>query len=225
MTTTSITTLSMTQARVMLALQSRMNSKVEAEWVKVKFPYLRAVVIEGAEAIEHHGWKWWKKQLCDMPQLQMEIVDIWHFLLSELLIHTADDHDLAVQKLLFVNTEEAVSSLRFDGRDYELRSLDLVSKLELLIGVSVARRVELGLFKSLMLDCGLNWDSLFRQYVSKNVLNFFRQDNGYKEGSYRKTWHGREDNEHLVEIMTSLSAEDDRYPDLLYSALAERYPR
>lgn len=219
-----MTTLSTAQARVMLALQSRMNSKVEALWVKVRFPYLRAVVIEGAEAIEHHGWKWWKKQHCDMPQLQMEIVDIWHFILSELLIQTEDNQDLAAQTLLRVNSEEEASSrLKFDGRDYELKSLDLVSKLELLIGLSVARRVELGLFKSLMLDCELNWDSLFRQYVSKNVLNFFRQDNGYKEGTYRKTWHGREDNEHLVEIMVSMNAEDEQYPDMLYSALAERY--
>ncbi|MDP1930322.1 MAG: dUTP diphosphatase [Gammaproteobacteria bacterium] len=216
--------LSTTQALVMLALQSRMNSKVEAQWVSVRFPYLRAVVIEGAEAIEHHGWKWWKKQHCDLSQLQMELVDIWHFVLSELLIHTEDDQVLAVQKLLLVNiTDVSCNVLRFDECDYDLDSLDLVSKLELLIGVSVARRVELGLFKSLMLDCQMDWDSLFRQYVSKNVLNFFRQDNGYKEGTYRKNWQGREDNEHLVEIMTLLNPEDENYPDLLYRELAKRY--
>ena len=221
-----MTLLSITQARVMLALQSRMNTKVETQWVTVRFPYLRAVVMESAEAIEHHGWKWWKKQHCDMRQLQMEIVDIWHFILSELLIHTADDQEVAAQKLLIVNSDQELRNiLKFDGRDYDMRALDLVSKLELLIGVSVSRRVELGLFTSLMLDCELDWDSLFRQYVSKNVLNFFRQDNGYKEGTYRKTWHGREDNEHLVEIMASLGADDSQYPDLLYSALAERYLR
>lgn len=219
-----MTSLSPTQARVMLALQSRMNSKVEPEWVKVRFPYLRAVVIEGAEAIEHHGWKWWKRQHCDMAQLQMEIVDIWHFILSELLIDTGDDQELAAQNLLLVASGEGTaSSVKFDGVDYDLSTLDLLAKLELLIGISVARRVELGLFKSLMLDCELNWDSLFRQYVSKNVLNFFRQDNGYKEGTYRKSWRGREDNEHLVEIMESLNSEDSRYPDLLYNALNERY--
>lgn len=219
-----MTSLSPTQARVMLALQSRMNSKVEPEWVKVRFPYLRAVVIEGAEAIEHHGWKWWKRQHCDMAQLQMEIVDIWHFILSELLIDTGDDQELAAQNLLLVASGEGTaSSVKFDGVDYDLSTLDLLAKLELLIGISVARRVELGLFKSLMLNCELNWDSLFRQYVSKNVLNFFRQDNGYKEGTYRKSWRGREDNEHLVEIMESLNSEDSRYPDLLYNALNERY--
>jgi hypothetical protein len=48
------------------------------------------------------------------------------------------------------------------------------------------------------------FEELYRRYVGKNVLIFFRQDNGYKDGIYRKTWEGREDNEHLVELMTSL---------------------
>ena len=55
-----------------------------------------------------------------------------------------------------------------------------------------------------MTDCQLNRTELFRQYVGKNVLNFFRQDNGYKEGTYRKFWSGREDNEVLVDILQSL---------------------
>ena len=42
-----------TQAELMLSLQSRMNAKVDPLWVAKRFPYLRAVVIEAAEAIEH----------------------------------------------------------------------------------------------------------------------------------------------------------------------------
>tara|TARA_R110001599_G_scaffold14400_6_gene62737 strand:+ start:1885 stop:2034 length:150 start_codon:yes stop_codon:yes gene_type:complete len=41
------------QAHLMLSLQSRMNAKVDPLWVQKRFPYLRAVVIEAAEAIEH----------------------------------------------------------------------------------------------------------------------------------------------------------------------------
>ena len=57
----------------------------------------------------------------------------------------------------------------------------LCLKIELLIGRSAARRIEIAVFASIMTDCQLNWTELFRQYVGKNVLNFFRQDNGYKE--------------------------------------------
>lgn len=220
-----MTKLSETQARLMLNLQSRMNTKVDPLWVSKRFPYLRAVVIEAAEAIEHHGWKWWKKQDCDMAQLQMEIIDIWHFLLSEILLEHEDDHDRATAWLMqAVAIARSGTEVGFDDRRFELDGMSLVSKLELLIGLSVARRIDLATFRAIMLDCHLDWDALFRQYVSKNVLNFFRQDHGYKEGSYLKVWNGREDNEHLVELMQALDAEDPEYPERLYQGLASRYP-
>lgn len=58
----------------------------------------------------------------------------------------------------------------------------------------------------------------------KNVLNFFRQDHGYQEGTYRKSWHdGREDNEHLVELVHSLDASRISFQEDLYKALKTRY--
>jgi dimeric dUTPase (all-alpha-NTP-PPase superfamily) len=220
-----MTTLLESQARLMLTLQSRMNAKVDPLWVEKRFPYLRAVVIEAAEAIEHHGWKWWKRQDCDLPQLQMEIIDIWHFLLSEILLQHEDDQALAGAALLqATSAAKHIASLEFDSKTYHFKDLSLVSKLELLIGLSTARRVDIALFKTVMEDCGLNWESLFKQYVSKNVLNFFRQDHGYKEGTYHKLWQGREDNEHLVELMDSLDTANPDYPELLYSGLLQRYP-
>jgi hypothetical protein len=41
---------------------------------------------------------------------------------------------------------------------------------------------------------GLNLEKLYRLYVGKNILNQFRQDHGYKDGSYIKVWDGDEDN-------------------------------
>lgn len=212
-----------TQAQTMLALQSGMNSKVDPEWVSARYPYLRAVVIEGAEAIEHHGWKWWKHQQLDLSQLQMELVDIWHFMLSEMLLEADGDQTRAAQVLMQAISVNNSESLVFDGKPYEPEAMGLVDKLELLIGTSVARRVEIGLFAAIMKDCQMSWDDLYRQYVGKNVLNFFRQDYGYKQGTYRKTWNGREDNEHLVEVLDSLDAHTDDFQDKLYQALQERY--
>jgi hypothetical protein len=70
----------------------------------------------------------------------------------------------------------------------------------------------------------MGWTELYCQYVGKNVLNFFRQDHGYKDGSYQKTWNGREDNEYLVEVMADLDPNDTEYEDKLYSALHNHYP-
>ncbi len=217
--------LSSDQAEIMLSLQSSMNDRVDENWVQARYPYLRAVAIEGAEAIEHHGWKWWKQQNKDLPQLQMELIDIWHFVLSEILLRSAhsdiDPHQ-ALKEAMEATNEKA--SIEFDGKSYKLVELDLLGKLELLIALSVVRRIEIGLFASIMADCDLDWTDLFRQYVGKNVLNMFRQDHGYKEGSYQKIWQNREDNEYLVEIMHKLDAANPSFKEDIYRELKAAYP-
>lgn len=212
--------LTSSQAITMLALQDKMNAKVNPDWLAVRSPFLRAVVIEGAEAIEHHGWKWWKKQDCDLAQLQMELVDIWHFILSAMLIENDGEHALAQADIF---TGISAEQLEFDGSTYQFTQLTLLDKLELLIGLAAAKRYNIGLFSALLADCQMNWDELYAQYVSKNVLNFFRQDNGYKEGTYIKVWGGLEDNEHLVEIMDKLDVKQEDYQEQLYQELTKRY--
>lgn len=211
------------QAKTMLSMQHAMNSKVDPEWITARYPYLRAVVIEGAEAIEHHGWKWWKHQQHDLLQLQMELIDIWHFMLSDMLLTCQGNQVQATRQLFEMLSNTSDNTLFFDGKSYQINALSLVEKLELLIGTSVARRMEVSLFEAIMRDCQMNWEELFRQYVGKNVLNFFRQDHGYKEGTYRKTWNEREDNEHLVDVLDLLDPHADDYQELLYQALQDRY--
>lgn len=210
------------QAETMLILQAQMNARVNPDWIDAGYPYLRAVVVEGAEAMEHRGWKWWKKQECDVEQLRMELVDIWHFTLSHILLETRGDQERALAQLLAGDTAD---SIPFDARDYRLAELDLVARLELTIGLAVSRRISIPLFAALLADCGMDWKDLFCQYVGKNVLNFFRQDHGYKEGSYRKHWEGREDNEHLVEIMGTMDSEAADFQHQLYASLKDRYAR
>jgi len=209
----------------MLSLQAEMNQRIDPGWVTAAYPYLRAVIVEGAEAIEHHGWKWWKKQERDVAQLQMELVDIWHFLLSEVLLRELGDHEQALASLMrSLNAEPTAAGIEFDGNSCRLEQLDLLEKLELLIGLCASRRVELAVFESILRDCDMDWLDLYRQYVGKNVLNMFRQDHGYKEGSYRKLWSGREDNEFLAEIIESTDPEQPAYRELVYAELAKRYP-
>lgn len=213
------------QMRIMLDLQSAMNHKVDPNWVQAAYPYLRAVVVEAAEAIEHHGWKWWKKQTLDLPQLQMEIVDIWHFLLSEILLRHDGNIDASLDYIASNLAQGESQPLRVDGQQISLNEQELLIKLELLTATAALRRIDLAIFSALLSDCQMSWEILFRQYVGKNVLNFFRQDHGYKEGTYIKVWEdGREDNEHLVEVMQAVDAEADNVADLFYQGLSERYP-
>jgi dimeric dUTPase (all-alpha-NTP-PPase superfamily) len=212
------------QLAIMLDLQNKMNTKVNPDWLNAGYAYLRAAMIESVEAIEHHGWKWWKAQSLDLPQVQMELVDIWHFALSHVLIEHKGNIEAASEQI-----ERALldshTHLSFDGISFNIDELSLVDNLELMAGLCVVKRFDIKLFTRIVEQAEMTSQSLFEQYVGKNVLNFFRQDNGYKAGSYVKIWNGREDNEHLVDVMALLDSTDVDYAQVLYQKLEERYPR
>lgn len=195
----------------MLSLQDRMNQKVHPQWIGQNYEWFRAIWIECGELIEHYGYKWWKKQTPDLPQVRLEVIDIWHFGLSALFVEG---------KPLAAIADEIVAALEgFDARGDDVREAT-----EALAAYALNHRtISVPLFWELLQAVELDFDELFRQYVGKNVLNLFRQDHGYKEGSYRKSWAGREDNEHLVELMSALDASAADYADRLYAALGERY--
>lgn len=206
----------------MLNLQASMNAKVNPNWLSANYPFLRAVVIEGSEAVEHHGWKWWKRQERDLPQLQMELVDIWHFMLSQFVVRNNGDIAAATEDIL-VELDNGADTVLFDGVAYPIHELDTVRKLEVMIGLAAAGRMSVSLFSALLSDCEMDWAVLLKQYVGKNVLNFFRQDHGYKEGTYLKIWGGLEDNEHLSELLKEVDASEPAVSMTIYASLKARY--
>lgn len=157
-----------------------------------------------------------------MAQLRMELVDIWHFVLSAAIQQKHGNVALArLEMLNELNLHQ--KSVHFDNQYYLLTQLSLLEKLDLLVGLATSRRTNLALFESILSDCDMDWTMLYKQYVGKNVLNMFRQDHGYKAGTYIKIWEGREDNEHLVEILLDFDAASGK--EALYDALKARYPR
>lgn len=197
--------------KTMLELQDRMNTRVHPQWIEQQFAWYRAAWIECAELMDHFGYKWWKQQHCDLEQVQLEIIDIWHFGMSALFKPGLSCGQLAENITASLSgwkpNEEGVLSATEALAEYCLREK----------GFSVP------LFWQLMTAAELEFEELYRQYVGKNVLNFFRQDHGYKDGSYKKLWQGREDNAHLVELVNALDAGAPDYADNLYRALSERY--
>lgn len=71
--------------------------------------------------------------------------------------------------------------------------------------------------------CGMDWLELYKQYVGKNVLNLFRQHHGHKAETCTKIWNGREDNDHLVEILRMVDLNGCSVHDSLYQSLKARY--
>lgn len=199
------------QIKIMLDLQDSMNTKVNANWQTQGYEWYRAIWVECAELLDHYGWKWWKKQSPDTEQVALELIDIWHFGLSILLQSGAKPELIVaqIQNQLVIATDE--QDFRLDLEKFVTATL-------------TDRQFHIGLFGRLMAGIDMSFEQLYRGYVGKNVLNFFRQDHGYKDGSYRKHWHdGREDNEHLVEVVLSLDTTKVEFKDELYVALKDRY--
>ncbi|MFT4518849.1 MAG: dimeric dUTPase (all-alpha-NTP-PPase superfamily) [Halioglobus sp.] len=195
----------------MLSMQDRMNSRVHENWSQQNFEWYRAAWIECGELIEHYGYKWWKKQDSDLEQVQLEVIDIWHFGLSALFRDGKTIEQIATE----IQTE--LASFEPQGLGVRESTEELALHFLQTKGFSPSR------FWELMLACELDFDSLYSAYVGKNVLNFFRQDNGYKEGTYIKNWDGREDNEHLVDLVAPLDKSAEDFSDQVYQALQSRY--
>ncbi|WP_454692483.1 dUTP diphosphatase [Achromobacter aloeverae] len=208
------------QAATMLKLQDQLNRRIDPEWTRAGQRFLRAAFVEAAEALEHHGWKWWKKQTLDLPQVQMELIDILHFYLSHAIV--AHDGADGASRALMADLAGG-DDILLDGKNYRLPALDIPELLELLGGLAACGRASFKVLATTMHACQLTWDEAFKQYVSKNVLNLFRQDHGYKEGSYIKVWNGEEDNVVLARLMAGLDAARPDFAEQLLALLARAY--
>lgn len=202
------------QIRDMLQLQDQMNTRVNEDWREQNYQWYRAIWTECAELMDHYGWKWWKKQEPDMEQVRLEVVDLWHFGLSDLMNRPELPTETVVEVL--VDEWGAICDSQV--------GLDVLTAIEKLAHFSLdVKKFSIYYFFLLMKACGMSMDDLYKAYIGKNVLNFFRQDHGYKEGTYVKEWGGKEDNEHLAEILELLDPSSESFKDDVYNALSSRY--
>lgn len=222
------------QIQVMLELQNKLNCIINPEWMTAEYPWLRAAWIECAELMDYVGFKWWKKQTPNLPQAHNEASDILHFILSNLLVEENyfDNLDLA-EKILYQMSDEVVEVTKevFDGSD----TLEYIEALASALLEEYPDYVTLFVIVCEKLE--LSFDDLYKMYISKNVLNIFRQNNGYKEGTYTKQWPSLlypdgtvEDNVYLEGFLTESTTQTmfEEQPenvfDYLYDRLDVNYP-
>lgn len=201
-----------------ITLQEAINQRIHPKWREAKNPWFRAIWTECAEMLDHIGWKWWKKKQPNTQQVHLEIVDIWHFGLSDLLQRELDTTRLAQEiAAVFLAPSKIISEQEGEPT--------LLTHVENLATKALADKAFcLSTFNQLLIAADFSHEALFKQYVGKNILNGFRQARGYLDGSYRKTWHDqREDNEHLSELLDSLEIQDANFALRLEEALDERY--
>jgi len=217
----------------MFVLQKKLNDETNGlNWelginkFDKEINWLRCIHMEASELIDSTPWKHWKNisSKPDFNNIHVELVDIWHFLMSYILQETNIPKAVSL-----VNTHCIYEAVSMDNTDVKL----IVNEIEKLSYIAFA--IQTGnmppfsgverfidqFFKCCKIS-GLSFSWLQKLYLGKNSLNKFRQDNGYKEGTYTKIWDGKEDNVVMVEILESL--ENSTF-EIIYAKLQERYSK
>jgi len=219
---------------LMIQLQNQLNEATNGEsWTKgitkngKVINWKRCIYMECAEMVDSFSWKHWKSinQEPDWDNLQIEVIDVWHFIISLAIENYTQNMRGGVEDLAInISQLESFSIVDVKNSEYALQD-DVITKVENII-LLVLSKGELDLenliveFFDLVIMSGLDLETLYRLYVGKNILNQFRQDNGYKDGTYIKIWAGEEDNV----VMKRLWEKDSSIkPDSLYRELTKIY--
>ena len=193
----------------MLDLQNKINEKVHPNWREQNFEWYRAIWVECAELLDHYGWKWWKKQSPNQAQIELELVDIWHFGLSILLSNYDIEKSISLISEGMID-QRGSGKFRENLEDFTSNTLQ-------------TRSFDLKRFNQVMNDVGLTFEKLYVGYISKNVLNSFRQDKGYQAGTYIKDWGGIEDNEYLIRLASKIDPKSENFSSELYTLMEKEY--
>ena len=218
----------------MLELQQELNDATNGvNWEEgltkngKKIDWRRCIYLEAAELVESYPWKHWKNidASPDYDNIKIEIVDIWHFVMSEALrlykVENLGSIDAIAQT---VTTMEEFENFSQTNKGETLDSYEEIALVEAMIKTLFCNNNINDLvisFLTMSSKLNLKLPELYELYVGKNILNKFRQNHGYKEGSYIKIWEGEEDN---VVMQKILSSDTNITPDALYRALEEAYP-
>ena len=217
----------------MLTLQQQLNDNTNGKQWKEGFTkqgkainWKRCIYLESAELIESYPWKHWKNidAPADFANIEIELVDIWHFVLSELLrTHQGSLESLSqsLSSLPSFQTFCSLTPLENEAREPMVEIEAVESFLSQLFCAEEENSLALAQgFFEMASTLQLSLDRLYQLYIGKNILNQFRQDHGYKEGSYTKEWNGKEDN---VVMQSILAQQKNISPDALYDALSTCY--
>ena len=199
------------QIQAMMLLQNRLNEAICSSWRDCCWEWRRAILVESAELMDHYGWKWWKYQRPDLEQVHLELVDIFHFMLAWEMENEGNDEIAAVK---IANALQ--SPAKGPG--------DFLDNVELYVGLTISMNSpRWNHFAGLMAAVSLSFEDLYKWYMGKKALTMFRQDKGYQQGRYQKAWFGKEDNEHLANILSVTPATTPDFFNTVYNRLAATY--
>lgn len=201
--------------KLMIQMQlTTQNLLIGPQWLEGEQDFMLAVGMETVEIIDHVGWKWWKHiPEADLAQVHLELVDIWHFILS----HQVRMYD--------GNVEEAAMDILMTYNQFEDAGIDCITVLKKMAGLAFEGHLSVNIFIQACEQLGLDFETLYSTYIIKNTLVEFRDNYNYKGPDYIKVWDDKEDNVHLMEQAALLDVNDIDFRTNLYNAMVVIYPK
>lgn len=179
--------------------------------------WLRCIRREAMELCDSYPWEHWKAigKAPDVDNALIETTDIWFFTMSYIL---SRNHHM--KKSIAISIETSFNQKLLTKNTDIPELTDDIIKTTYEASLIFDQTYLLYKFTKIMDALDMDLDLLYKLYNGKLMLNKFRQDHGYKEGTYCKVWNGKEDNVHMLEIIRS---NENMSNDILYKALDNRY--
>lgn len=209
------------EVQKLFQMQDTLNTYIHPEWKTQGFNWGLAIVDECMEIHGHLGWKWWKKGYQvglteeNRKQIQLEVIDILHFVVSQWEVldykyYFQENSNYTYRGIpaISVCVEDMKRHVCNDKPDYLMEDWTILAH-----------------------SVGLTKQQILETYTQKYVLNKFRQDHGYRDGTYVKEWNlpgvypNQEDNQALELVVNTLRQGNHSTTDenLLYSELKALY--
>lgn len=190
-TATPVVSASLTMLTDMFTIQNGLNTKsYDAAWLEKgrteEFDYKMAAGDEIHEFLRSLPFQWWIGAAPDRANQITELVDAWHFIMSQALIdwdgkiepvcraaerayNYAKSYSL--EETVKKQAKLLVAALYLEGTGHDSGNLDYLPQF-----FALCRKAEVSL------------ELLYARYLAKSTLNKFRVDNGYKRKEYLKHW-------------------------------------
>lgn len=196
-----------------IKLQNNLNNIIDNNWLINRSinDFKRAIWLECAEAVESLPWKWWKKQTININNFKIELIDIYHFLLSWIILKKDNNIKDNLYRVVYIQYTNNIAPISNFIDEYDKQYIEfLIMNIEKLVLYVLQDNLEETINKYFAILFKImdvyEFDILYR---GKHILNIIRQKNGYNTGNYNKIINEKEDNEILMELINEIQSNEN----------------
>lgn len=177
----------------MFTIQNGLNTKTyDSAWIEKgrteEFDYAMAAGDEAHEFARSLPFQWWTGDSPDRQNQVTEIVDAWHFVMSQYIIDFNGNVGIAAQDAFRMYEMAAPAQLQ---NTVKKQTKSFVAAMYVHNNWNFDPKNRPNFVRMFFLWCrkaDVSLELLYARYLAKATLNKFRVENGYKQKLYDKIW-------------------------------------